>query len=152
MRGSSLALGYYNNDEQTKAAFVQNPLNQRYPEIIYRTGDLVHLNERGELMFDGRKDFQIKHQGYRIELAEIETAVLALDVIRNACVLYRKEDKAITMVYEADAEVTPKTLRLLLQEQLPKYMLPTVFIPITSMPRNPNGKIDRQFLSSQYAT
>ncbi len=152
VRGSSLALGYYNNDELTDAAFVQNPLNSRYPETIYRTGDLVHLNERGELMFDGRKDFQIKHQGYRIELGEIETAILALDVIRNACVLYRKESKSITLVYEADDEVTPKTLRLLLQKQLPKYMLPTEFVRTASMPRNPNGKIDRQLLSQQHAT
>ena len=152
VRGSSLAMGYYNNPEQTAKAFVQNPLNRAYPEIIYRTGDLVHINEFGEIMFDGRKDFQIKHLGYRIELAEIETAVQALSEIRNACVLYDKEKKNIVLVFETSAEITSKQLRISLQSRLPKYMLPTVFIEVGEMPRNPNGKIDRQALSVQYAS
>ena len=147
VRGSSLALGYYNNPEQTAKAFVQNPLNQAYPEIIYRTGDLVHTNELGEIMFDGRRDFQIKHQGYRIELSEIETAVQALPEILNACVLYQKEKKAIVLFFESDADLTSKHLRTALQSRLPKYMLPTIFIKVDEMPRNPNGKIDRQKLS-----
>jgi amino acid adenylation domain-containing protein len=151
VRGSSLAMGYYNNPEQTSKAFVQNPLNSAYPELIYRTGDLVHTNERGEIMFDGRKDFQIKHQGYRIELAEIETAVQALDAIDNACVLYNKSKKSIILIFESNREVNSKILRTQLQERLPKYMFPTVFIEVEEMPRNSNGKIDRQVLSSQYA-
>jgi len=152
VRGSSLAMGYYNNPEQTAKAFVQNPLNGAYPEIIYRTGDLVHINDLGEIMFDGRKDFQIKHLGYRIELAEIENAVQALPEVRNACVLYDKEKKAIILVFEASTEITSKQLRTSLQSRLPKYMLPTVFVEVDEMPRNPNGKIDRQVLSTQYAS
>ena len=152
VRGSSLALGYYNNPEQTMRSFVQNPLQNSYPEIIYRTGDLVHLNELGEIMFDGRKDFQIKHQGYRIELAEIENAVLSLPEVKNACVLYQKEKKAIILVFEATVDITPKTIRIELQSRLPKYMLPTVFHVVDEMPRNSNGKIDRQLLSSLYAS
>jgi acyl-coenzyme A synthetase/AMP-(fatty) acid ligase len=152
VRGSSLAMGYYNNPEQTAKAFVQNPLNGAYPEIIYRTGDLVHINDLGEIMFDGRKDFQIKHLGYRIELAEIENAVQALSEIRNACVLYDKEKKSIILIFETFAEITSKQLRISLQSRLPKYMLPTVFIEVDEMPRNPNGKIDRQALSVQYAS
>ena len=151
VRGSSLALGYYNNPEQTALSFVQNPLNNAFPEIIYRTGDLVHINELGEIMFDGRKDFQIKHQGYRIELAEIENAVQALDEIKHACVLYQKEKKAIVLVFEASSKVTPKQLRQALQSRLPKYMLPTVFVELDALPQNPNGKIDRQKLSEKFA-
>ena len=75
VRGSSLALGYWNNAERTAKGFVQNPLNPHYPELIYRTGDSGYWNSRGEIMFLGRKDFQIKHLGYRIELGEIEHAV-----------------------------------------------------------------------------
>lgn len=152
VRGSSLALGYYNNPEQTALSFVQNPLNKAYPEIIYRTGDLVHANQHGEIMFDGRKDFQIKHHGYRIELAEIENAVQALQEILNACVLYHKEEKAIILIFEAKNELTSKQLRTSLQSRLPKYMLPTVFVEVKEMPRNPNGKIDRQKLTETYAT
>lgn len=152
VRGSSLALGYYNNPEQTAKAFVQNPLNTSYPEIIYRTGDLVHTNELGEIMFDGRKDFQIKHQGYRIELAEIENAVQALPEILNACVLYNKDKKAIILVFESGETIAAKELRTALQARLPKYMLPTVLIQVDEMPRNPNGKIDRQQLTNQHAS
>jgi acyl-coenzyme A synthetase/AMP-(fatty) acid ligase len=152
VRGSSLAMGYYNNPEQTSKAFVQNPLNRNYPELIYRTGDLVHRNEFGEIMFDGRKDFQIKHLGYRIELAEIENAVLAIEEIRNACVLYHREKKAITLVFEATDSLTVKSIRTVLQNRLPKYMLPTAFFEVSEMPRNPNGKIDRQQLATQYTS
>ena len=61
-------MGYYNNSEKTAAAFVQNPLNSSYPEIIYRTGDIVYVNEQNEIVFKGRKDTLIKHYGlsYRI--------------------------------------------------------------------------------------
>ena len=76
VRGSSLALGYYNDWERTQKVFVQNPLNKHYPELIYRTGDLVYKNKLHEIIFVGRKDSQIKHNGYRIELGEIEAAVL----------------------------------------------------------------------------
>ena len=68
IRGTCLSAGYYGAPDKTAAAFVQNPLQSQYPEIIYRTGDLVKYNEHGELVYVGRKDFQIKHRGYRIEL------------------------------------------------------------------------------------
>ena len=91
VRGTSLALGYYNDRQRTAQAFCQNPLNTKYPELIYRTGDLVYVNDRGEVMFAGRKDFQIKHQGYRIELGEIENAAMNCPEIRNCCVHYDKD-------------------------------------------------------------
>ena len=150
VRGSSLALGYYNDPEQTAKAFTQNPLNRCYPELIYRTGDLVYRNERGEIMFIGRKDFQIKHMGYRIEMAEIETAILAIPKIKNACVLYHPSKKEITLFFESDEEISPSTIRSQLSDRLPKYMLPSVFHQLESLPRNPNGKIDRQKLTANY--
>ncbi len=147
VRGSSLALGYWNNPERTAKAFVQNPLNSHYPEPIYRTGDLVYRNNRGEIMFMGRKDFQIKHLGYRIELGEIEHAVLQVDGIRNCCVVYNQNQKEIILYYESDKELSPAFIREQLSASLPKYMLPTVFKWMELMPRNPNGKIDRQQLA-----
>lgn len=148
VRGSSLALGYWNAPEKTAKAFVQNPLNSRYPELIYRTGDTVFRNERGEIMFLGRKDFQIKHMGYRIELSEIEHQVLCIPGIANACVLYSKARKEITLFYETkEGEVTPATIRMELSKIFPKYMLPTEFHPTQELPRNPNGKIDRNGLA-----
>ena len=148
VRGSSLALGYWNNPERTAKGFIQNPLHSHYPEPIYRTGDLGYWNARGEIMFLGRRDFQIKHQGYRIELGEIEHAVLQVDGIRNCCVVYSQEKKEITLFYECDKELTPAFVRERLSPLLPKYMLPTVFNWMELMPRNPNGKIDRAKLVS----
>jgi amino acid adenylation domain-containing protein len=148
VRGSSLALGYYNNPERTAKGFVQNPLNPYYPELIYRTGDLGYWNDRGEVMFLGRRDFQIKHLGYRIELGEIEHAVLQVDGIKNCCVVYNQNKKEITLFYECEKELAPAFIREKLTVALPKYMLPTVFNHMELMPRNPNGKIDRQKLVS----
>lgn len=146
VRGSSLALGYYNDPEKTAEAFVQNPLNKAYPEKIYRTGDIVYYNERGELIYKGRKDFQIKHMGYRIELGEIETAILALDGVDNACVLYDQDNKNIVLIYESANKIEQKAILLALHNKLPKYMLPTKFIIVDAMPLNINGKIDRNKL------
>lgn len=147
VRGSSLALGYWNAPDKTAAAFVQNPLHASYPERIYRTGDLVFTNERGEIIFVGRKDSQIKHQGYRIELGEIELAASGLPGVRNTCVLYHQAKKEITLFYESTAPLTPAVIRGQLSAKLPKYMLPTVFHHLENLPLNANGKIDRKALS-----
>jgi amino acid adenylation domain-containing protein len=149
VRGSSLALGYWNNPERTAAAFVQNPLRTAYPEPIYRTGDLGFWNDRGEIMFVGRKDYQIKHLGYRIELGEIENALGCIEAINEACVLYHKEAQAITLFFTSHESLSPAQIRQQLAARLPKYMLPTVFRQLDEMPHNPNGKIDRQRLSDQ---
>jgi D-alanine--poly(phosphoribitol) ligase subunit 1 len=146
VRGSSLALGYWNNSERTEKAFVQNPLNQHYPEKLYRTGDLVSRNERGEIMFIGRKDFQIKHLGYRIELGEIEHALLQVKEIRNCCVLYNDTKREITLIYESDTLINPGQIREQLAAFIPKYMLPTIFHWMERLPLNASGKVDRQQL------
>ncbi len=149
VRGSSLAAGYYNNPEKTAAAFVQNPLNAAYPEFIYRTGDVVAWNEYGELVFRGRKDTLIKHMGYRIELAEIEhVAVNTLKIAPNCCALYDAEHKRIVLLCEAPSPLPEKELRRKLGEVLPRYMVPSVYKYLPEMPRNTNGKIDRQFLKN----
>jgi amino acid adenylation domain-containing protein len=150
VRGSALACGYWNSPERTAAAFAQNPLNKAYPELIYRTGDLARRNERGEIIFMGRRDYQVKHLGYRIELGEIETAVGAITEVQAACVLYHAGRKEITLFYAAPEAVTPAFLRARLAQALPKYMLPTAFHRLEALPRNPNGKIDRQLLTTTY--
>ena len=151
VRGSSLALGYWNEPGQTSAAFVQNPLNQRYPELIYRTGDLVYVNDKGEIIFVGRKDFQIKHMGYRIELGDVEHFALQVPGIRNGCAFYDQVKKEIVLVYESDAEIDPGFIRKELSQNLPKYSWPTVFRRLPELPRSPNGKIDRQQLIAGHA-
>jgi amino acid adenylation domain-containing protein len=150
VRGSSLAMGYWNDPEKTAKAFTQNPLNHHYPERVYRTGDIVYRRQGGEIMYVGRRDFQVKHMGYRIELPEIECRVLAVDGIANACVLYQHQKKEITLFYESrESAIGPTEIRKKLAETLPKYMLPTAFHRMEELPRNGNGKIDRNRLNIQ---
>ena len=148
VRGSSLALGYWNEPDKTAAAFTQNPLQDHYPERIYRTGDLVYRNGRGEIIFGGRVDQQIKHMGYRIELGEIETAVLSLPNVRNACAVYDREIPQIVLFFEADRELDAAFFRRSLATLLPKYMLPAAYRRMDCLPLNPNGKIDRKSLAA----
>lgn len=148
IRGSFLACGYYNNLEKTKEAFIQNPLNNSYPETVYCTGDLVYWNENGELVYVSRKDFQIKHMGNRIELGEIENAIGALDGVDVCCCLYNNESDQIIAIYTGNLEM--KRLSQFLKQKLPRYMLPNVYYKRESMPLNLNGKIDRIKLKNDY--
>ena len=150
VRGSSLALGYWNNPEKTEAAFVQNPLNPHYPEKIYRTGDLVYSDENGEIIFVGRMDNQIKHLGYRIELGEIEHAVSTLFDNLHPCVIYDETNKKIVLIYESASEISAREFRRALSKVLSKYMIPSEFIHVKNLQYNTSGKIDRKFLKEQY--
>ena len=141
VRGTSLSFGYYNNPEKTAIAFVQNPLNTMYEEKIYRTGDIVHYNERGEIIYDGRIDSQIKHTGHRIELGEIETAVSSIQEIQMNCCVHKALEDQIVLFYTG--AVDPKEVREKLAILLPEYMLPNVYKKLEQMPLNMNGKIDR---------
>lgn len=141
VRGTSLAMGYYNNLEKTRSAFVQNPLNKAVPEIIYRTGDLVRYNEYGEIIYISRKDFQIKHLGHRIELGEIETAISSLEEVTLNCCLYDEKNQRIVLF--VDAQVDRDYIKERLKKLVPEYMIPGKVICLENMPINANGKIDR---------
>lgn len=146
IRGSSLALGYYSQMENP--AFVNDTTHSHYPEKIYRTGDLAWYNDAKELMFAGRKDFQIKHMGYRIELGETETAVMSIDAVRNCACVFDAENDDIILFYEADEEVDKKYIIKGIATLIPKYMYPTRFERLDAMPMNMNGKVDRTKLKT----
>lgn len=143
VRGSSLALGYYNDFEKTQNAFIQNPLNRHYPETVYCTGDIVYKNERGEIMYVGRKDAQIKHNGYRVELGEIENAVLASRLVDNCCAVYDFNNKKIVLFYQSQKEITKGDFRKGIAERIPRYMIPTEYFREDLLRQNTSGKIDR---------
>ena len=149
VRGTSLALGYYNNPQETSRHFHDNLLNPFYPEKIYRTGDIGKYNERGELMFISRKDSQIKHMGYRIELGEIEVAANSLGIIDIACCLYDQKIEKIVLFYQSPA-MKDKEILLAMRELLPKYMLPTKLVHLPKMPLKDNLKIDRVKLREDF--
>lgn len=145
IRGTRLTLGYYREAERTAESFVPNPLNTLYPEIIYRTGDLGTYNDRGELVFLGRKDHQIKHMGHRIEPGEIEAAALAAPHIRSACCIY--DGQRLILHYVGATE--PADLAAYLKTRLPRYMLPGQLRRRQALPMTPNGKIDRNRLQEE---
>lgn len=142
VRGSFLANGYYHNQEKTNSVFVQNPLNQAYPELIYKTGDIVKYNNKGELIYLSRKDFQIKHMGYRIELGEIETAANNIDGIVICACVYDTEHSKIILFYQGQ-EISEKKVLEEIKDKVPTYMCPNEIIKLPKMPYNANGKIDR---------
>ena len=145
LRGTCVTLGYLNNPEKTAEAFVQNPLHTRYPETVYRTGDLAYRNPRGELVFVCRRDAQIKHMGHRIELGEIEAAAQKCKGVSRACCLYDSIGSRIKLFYAGETE--KEALTTYLREHLPKYMMPTAICQLPVLPLTPNGKIDRRALA-----
>jgi amino acid adenylation domain-containing protein len=146
--GTCVASGYYNNKERTNESFIQNPLNPYYNETIYCTGDLAKYDENGNLIYIGRKDFQIKHMGHRIELGEIEIAAMSVDGVSRACCIYDSAKKRIILFYTGSIEKANITKQLRLK--LPPFMIPSTVKQIEQMPLNKNGKIDRKALTAIY--
>jgi amino acid adenylation domain-containing protein len=140
VKGTALSLGYYNNQEQTNKYFMQNPLNDKYIDMIYKTGDLGYIGKDGEFYFSGRKDFQIKHMGHRIELEEIEKAMSQIDGV-DRCFCTFEKDK-LKGYYVGSIEKTE--LYSIMKQTLPIFMIPGFLRKMDSMPLTKNGKIDRQ--------
>lgn len=146
--GTALALGYYKDREKTDQAFVQNPLNKAYNEMIYRTGDLGKYDENGDLVYVSRKDFQIKHLGHRIELGEIEAVTMAREGVTRTCCIYEKEKQRLILFFTGDRDKIE--LMKELRTVLPPFMLPNSLVPVEEMPLNKNGKIDRNKLMNDF--
>lgn len=143
VRGSSLALGYWSDNDRTREVFVQNPLQNNYPEMVYKTGDLAMLNDFGELVYCGRKDAQIKHMGHRIELGEIEIAAQSVEGIKRVCAIYDKGKKEIILFYKSDMLLKNEHILKMIRKRLPAFMMPSRLIRLDDFPQNSNGKIDR---------
>ena len=147
IRGDGVTYGYYKDPKKTADVFIQNPLNDCYPETVYRMGDLVRFNEYGELEYYGRKDFQIKYMGRRIELGEIEANVSSIDGVAENCCVFDSVKKRIVLFYAGSIE--DKELLKELKTKLPDYMQPRKINHLAEMPHNQNGKIDRKLLAAQ---
>lgn len=142
--GTAIGLGYYNNKEQTDKSFIQNPLINEYQEMIYKTGDLGFYDENGDIVFNGRKDFQIKYLGHRIELEEIDKSLMEYDEVIRSCCIFDEENSKLYGFYIGD--IPKKELHIKLKEQLPVYMIPTKLIQLEEFKMTKNGKIDRKKL------
>jgi len=140
VRGTSLSLGYFKDTAKTAAAFIQNPLHNDYLDLLYKTGDIVAYNERGELLCYGRKDGQIKISGHRVELGEIESVTISHKEVKNCACMF---EESLICFYEAANELD---LKGFLKDKLPAYMLPKSFVRLDKFKLNDNGKIDRKAL------
>lgn len=149
VRGTGVALGYYNNKEKTQEVFVQNPLHDLYEDKVYRTGDIVKYNDRGEIEFVSRKDFQIKHKGNRIELGEIEVAINSIPNITNAACIFDQINDKIVLYYTTSDNSDVDVINIV-KDKIPVYMFPEVINHLKVMPYNMNGKIDRIELKKMY--
>lgn len=145
--GESLANGYYKEPEQTAEKFVLYPVDGT-EQRMYQTGDLGSYDEEGNIVFAGRKDFQIKHMGYRIEPGEIEAAIGALPEIHACVCIYLETTDEILLFYQG--KIKQEALSAAVSGKLPAYMRPNKFIRIRQMPYNSNGKVDRKLLKTNY--
>lgn len=145
VRGTSVAYGYLNDSEKTAAAFIQNPNHSLYPDVFYKTGDNVTIDENNDFYFIGRSDNQIKYLGYRIELGEIESKLLTLPEMSECVVAYSESQEFIGAYYKLEPDHAAEGFEKNLTGLLPPYMIPTVFLECHGdYPRTPNGKYDRK--------
>jgi D-alanine--poly(phosphoribitol) ligase subunit 1 len=154
IRGSGLSPGYWDDEEKTARAFVHNPLGCTHNDRIYRTGDLARLREDGLFEFLGRKDFQIKFMGYRIELFEIEQAILAQENIHQAAVVLcdsnQSEVSELIAFIAGPGLMDQDAIMEELGRVIPTYMLPKRLIPMPEIPLTDRGKTDRVALREFY--
>lgn len=151
--GPCVGSGYFSQPEQTVQAFVQNPLSRTHKEVIYRTGDLVRRDPvTGMYDFAGRKDLQIKHQGHRIELEEIQHAVNGIDGVDDSAVLHSAaNDNSLIIAIVASVEgLDEAAFRTKLKDAVPSYMVPGRYHFVDQLPKNANGKTDRRALEEEY--
>ncbi|MGN6601349.1 MAG: amino acid adenylation domain-containing protein [Ginsengibacter sp.] len=141
-----LSLGYLNKPELTDRVFTVDPVKGR--GRVYRSGDIGRLLPSGEIEFVGREDFQIKINGQRIEIAEIEQTILKLQRVKEAVVLYRQiEGQGQLIAYiVADPGVQKGEVKTFLKMNLPSYMVPAHYVLLNQMPLTPTGKVDRKSL------
>ncbi len=146
--GAGVALGYLNRPELSAQRFLPNLFDQADEAVLYRTGDVVRWTPEGELEFLGRSDHQVKINGHRIELEEIQEVLRRHADVGDAAVIVRqgsggKPSLAAYVVARAGADLSLPALRAYLRERLPRYMLPTALVPLESLPLGTTGKLDR---------
>ena len=150
--GAGLARGYLNRPELTAERFVPNPFSSCEGKRLYRSGDKARFREDGTLEYLGRIDFQVKVRGYRIELGEIESALQQYQPVEQAVVVahgdhFREKRLVAYVVKKArHKDLRLSDLRSHLEERLPAYMVPAVFIELARLPLTPHGKVDRKAL------
>jgi amino acid adenylation domain-containing protein len=145
------SLGYYQRPDLTAEVFLRNPFNPDPEDIVYRTGDLGRMLEDGSFEFLGRRDSQVKINGVRVELAEIENALRSYPGVRDVAVVAREAKdgtKSLCAYLVPAGEIGRGGLRQHLLANLPEVMVPSWFVVLNELPRTLSGKVNRQALPS----
>lgn len=142
-----IASGYHRDAERTAAAWAVDPLNRGWQERFFRGGDIGYIREDGQLMVLGRRDTQIKHMGYRMEIGEVEAALRKIAGWQDGCVLFDGERDKLWCFYTGALD--EKQIKTALREQLPRYMLPDVYVHLDEMPHTATMKLDRNQLKTK---
>lgn len=143
--GMNVGQGYLNNPELTADKFVDNPFGGGK---LYKTGDLAFWIENGQLIFCGRKDGQIKLNGQRIEIGEIETTISEVDCVESAAVIVKNvNSKDILVAFYTGKQTAETEIKEACLKTLPRYMVPNVFVHLDALPLNQSGKLNRKALS-----
>lgn len=144
--GVGLAKGYLGNESLTKEQFVPDPWHSG--ALMYKTGDVVRRNKKGEIEYIGRNDFQVKLRGFRIDSGDIESNLLRYGPIKDCAVLLKERNgEKFLVAYYVSSEVEEEgRLRQYLAEKLPAYMVPSVFIALPALPLTTSGKLNRKAL------
>jgi amino acid adenylation domain-containing protein len=148
--GDGLALGYLERPALTAERFIPDPFGEP-GQRLYRTGDLAKVLPDGSIEFLGRIDQQVKLRGFRVELGEIESALIEHPAVQQAVVLLRESPSgekflAAYLVSRPEQIASPAELRDFLRLRLPDFMLPSAFVFMTALPLTSNGKVDRRAL------
>lgn len=154
VRGSGVSNGYWNDQAKTERDFVMNPLSGIPGDRIYRTGDIARQREDGLYEFIGRKDYQIKFRGYRIDPGEVENAILSISRVNDAAVISLDSSNMdmpeLVAFVETKDGITPSDILHELRKDLAPYMVPQHIQCVKRIPRNDRGKIDRGALKELY--
>ncbi|MGH9367918.1 MAG: non-ribosomal peptide synthetase [Thermoanaerobaculia bacterium] len=149
--GDGVGRGYWKRPELTAERFLKDPFSAEPGVRLYRTGDLARYRADGNIEFLGRSDDQVKIRGFRVELGEVEAVIREVPAVQDVAVALREDapgDRRLVayVIPEPDLSWSPETTRLRLQERLPEYMVPSVFVRLESLPVTRNGKLDRRAL------
>ncbi|MGS2807681.1 non-ribosomal peptide synthetase [Nocardia sp. MW-W600-9] len=149
--GLGVGRGYLSDPVRTASTFIPDPFSGARGTRMYRTADQGYRRADGTLVFQSRRDHVVKIRGFRIEPAEVEVVLLAHPSVKDAVVVAASDGKGhkrlvAYCVYGDARQENPPGLREFVREQLPDYMVPSVFAPMPALPLNSNGKVDRKAL------
>ena len=156
VRGGTVMRGYWGRPDLNEKGFYRRSVFGHYEDVFYRTGDLVLQQPDGNFLYFGRKDRQVKTRGYRVELDEVEVALLSHNDVKEAAVYTVSDGNSSNLIEAAvipneDAELTQSMLAKHVGEKLPPYAVPTRIHVMADFPRTSTGKINRRELQAMAA-